>query len=87
MRTFSALSCARQVSVSVPTGARATVSVPTFDTPPARAALTEGGVALWVGGAFVPGAVPGVVAAAAAADGRAVQVWVGAGDYVFEVEV
>jgi hypothetical protein len=73
-------------SVTVPVGGRAEVHVPvrggSGSGSAASATVTEGGVAVWAGGAFVPG-VPGVRAGSASADGSEVVLLVGSGSYAF----
>lgn len=71
------------LSVTVPAGGSATVRVPTRGAGPARATVTEGGTPVWAGGAFRPGAVPGVTSGAAAPDGSGVVLTVGSGTYAF----
>ena len=67
-----------------PGTAAATVTVPLPGWGAAQGEVAEGasGAVLWRGGAYVPGAVPGVLGAAATADGTGVVVALaGSGDY------
>ncbi len=74
-----------RVRLRTPPGtAAASVTVPLPGWGAAAGEVAEGGAVLWRGGAFVPGAAPGVVGAAPTADGSAVVVQLaGSGDYAF----
>lgn len=77
-----------QITATIPPNAAATVRVPfPAGTDLSRVNITEGGLPVWHGGAFVPG-VPGVTGAAAVTSGDlpvgqvTVDITVGAGSYV-----
>jgi len=53
------------LAVTVPPTSAGEVWVPLFGAIPATAAIAEGGIVVWDGGAFKTGAVPGVVSAKA----------------------
>ena len=70
-----------RVQATVPVGGVARVRVP---MPAGAAVIREGGAVVWKGGAFVPGAAPGVKSGAALANGEGVEFSVGSGEYSFE---
>jgi len=72
------------LDTTVPVGGTASVSVPTPGATAGSVTITEGGVVVWAGGAFVPG-VPGVKSASAAPAGvpPAIVFEVGSGSYSF----
>ena len=76
-------------TVTIPPGSTASVVLPTFGAAADASSLfmTEGAAALWKGGTFVGGGVPGVVSAAAGEDagGPHVRFEVGSGQYIFRV--
>ncbi len=79
--SWERVSSGLSLNATLPTGTAGTVSVPkTFG---ARTRVSEGGAAVWRGGAFVPG-VPGVLAGED--DGAFVTFTVTSGAFVFAVE-
>ena len=75
-----------EISVDLPVGGAHRVDVDLAGKSAAAAVVVEAvsGAQVWKAGAYVPGVV-GVTGAAVSADGSAVQVFLGGGEYKFEV--
>ncbi len=80
----AAETAAVNLSVSIPLGANATVGIPFGCGEASTATIAEGGAVVWRSGHFIPGAAPGVSAAAAVPGPEPrVEFEVASGDYAF----